>query len=177
MRQRLVDFVIQTVRIPAVHPDPNSQTPDPSTRPTRIPLIGQILILLLLAASFVSGVLMWWGKQVQADEMVTPVWLHGTVVVHGALNPFLCILFGYLLCHHVRVGWQLRANLISGLFMEVAFMGMILSGIGLYYAASPDWREKLVLTHRILGLLLPLGLAGHWVSGLLWARQHRRPSP
>src|SRR5688572_19693874 len=109
-------------------------TPEsPSTRPSRLPALGQLAIALLLFGSFVSGVLIWWGKTVQAHEMVTPGWLRPAFVLHGALNPLLCMLFGYLLCHHIRVGWQLRANLLTGFLMEGVFVGLILTGVGMYY--------------------------------------------
>ncbi len=70
-----------------------------------------------------------------------------------------------------RLGWQLRANLLTGFSMEVIFAGQILSGAGLYYAGSPEWRNVLVGAHRILGVLLPLGLAAHWLAGTRWAKK------
>lgn len=143
---------------------------DPSTRPTRIPGLGQILILLVLGLSFVSGALVWWGQTVQAQELVTPAWLRPTLLLHGSLNPVLCILFGWLLCHHIRRGWQMRANLISGFAMEAVFAGLILTGPALYYVGT-EWRDQLILAHRVLGLLFPATLALHWISGLLWARK------
>jgi len=145
--------------------------PDPATRPTRLSPAGQAAISLLLLLSLVSGVMIWRGKSIQAQELASPDWLHGAVVLHGALNPFLCVLFGYLLCQHIRVGWQMRANLVSGFLMEAAFAGLILTGAGLYYAGSAEWRERLEWAHRIMGILLPLALASHWIAGLLWAKK------
>jgi hypothetical protein len=157
-------------------PEPTSPCLDPVTRPTRIVLLGQLAIAALLLASFVSGVLIWRGKHLQVEQLQAPAWLHSVIVLHGCLNPLLAILFGYLLCHHIRLGWQMRANLLSGFFMEAAFIALILSGAGLYYAGSEVWRERLSLTHRISGLALPAGLAWHWISGLIWARRNAAPS-
>ncbi|HPU54692.1 MAG TPA: hypothetical protein PLH97_00210 [Verrucomicrobiota bacterium] len=144
---------------------------DPASRPTRIAAAGQTVITLLLLAAFVSGALVWWGKRLQLQEGVSPSWLLGALVVHGSLNPALCALFGYLLCHHIRVGWQMRANLLSGFFMEAVFAGQILTGVGLYYAGSEAFRGALSSIHSVLGVLLPVGLAWHWWSGLRWARR------
>jgi len=130
-----------------------------------------VTIVLLLAGGFISGVLVWWGQTIQAEQLATPVWLRPMLVLHGCLFPFQCILFGVLLAHHIRVGWQLRANLLSGFTMELVFAGLILTGIGLYYAGSEEWRERLIGTHRVLGLALPLTLAGHWFMGLRWGRR------
>jgi len=103
--------------------------------------------------------------------METPSWLPGFLVAHGCLNPFLCVLFGYLCCQHIRMGWQLKANLATGFSIEFLFAGLIISGTGLYYAGSAEWRNTLVWGHRVLGLLLPLCLAAHWAAGRRWANK------
>ena len=144
---------------------------DPATRPSRLPLLTRIAVVLLLSLSFISGLLVWQGQRVQEQTMESPVWLHPAVVFHGSLNPFLCVLFGYLCCQHIRFGWQLRANLLTGFTMEFIFAGLILSGIGLYYARAAESRNLCVQTHRILGLLLAPGLGMHWVAGLRWAKK------
>jgi hypothetical protein len=143
---------------------------DPATRPTRLPVWGQCLAALLLLASFFSGVAIWWGQTLQAEEMVTPAWLRGTVILHGALNPVQCVLFGVLLCHHIRVGWQLRANLLAGFLLEAMFAGLIVTGAGLHYAPE-SWRDRLILTHRIFGLALPITLGLHWLVAHFWIRR------
>ena len=101
----------------------------------------------------------------------SPPWLHGLLVLHGCLNPFLCALFGFLCCQHIRMGWHLKANLVTGFSIEFVFAGLILSGAGLYYAGSTEWRNTFLWSHRVLGLLLPLGLAAHWAAGLHWAKK------
>jgi hypothetical protein len=127
-------------------------------------------VVLLLSLGFVSGLLVWWGQAIQAEALETPRWLRTCVVLHGGLNPLLCALFGYLCCLHIRYGWQLRANLATGLAMEFLFAGLILSGVALYYVGSKEWREWMVLLHRTLGVLLPLGLGAHWWAGQRWAK-------
>ena len=119
----------------------------------------------------VSGVLIWWGQTLQARELITPDWLRPAIIVHGCLNPLLCILFGVLLRHHIRIGWALRANLISGFAVELIFAGLILSGLALYYVGAEGARDTVRLIHRVLGLLLPLSLLIHWVAGLRWGHR------
>ena len=144
---------------------------DPATRPSRLPLFTHVAVVSLLSLSVISGLLVWQGQRVLEQKMVAPDWLRPTVVLHGVLNPLLCVLFGYLCCQHIRFGWQLRANLLSGFTMEIIFGGLILSGIGLYYAGTAEGRNLCVLTHRILGVLLAPALGMHWVSGLRWAKK------
>ena len=147
-------------------------TPQASAaRPSRLTALGQVAVTVLLAAGFLSGLALWWGQTLQAEQGTTPTWFRPVLVLHGCLFPVQCILFGFLLCHHIRVGWQLRANLISGFAMELAFAGLIVTGAGLYYVGSEEWRERLVWAHRVLGLLVPVTLAIHWIMGLRWARR------
>jgi len=147
---------------------------DPATRPSRLPMFTHVAVVLLLSLSVISGLLVWQGQRVQEQTMATPAWLHPAVVLHGILNPFLCVLFGYLCCQHIRFGWQLRANLLTGFTIEFIFAGLILSGIGLYYAGAAEWRNWCVQTHRILGLLLAPGLGMHWVAGLHWVKKRSK---
>src|SRR4051812_24126457 len=109
---------------------------DPAARPPRIPVWARIIILLFLLLSFVSGILIWWGQTLQESRDVAPAWLHLLSVVHGSLYPVQCIVFGALAVQHIRIGWQMRANLISGFLMEFIFVGLILTGAGLYYVGS-----------------------------------------
>lgn len=147
---------------------------NPATRPTRLASWEHWLVAGLLALSFLSGVAVWFGQTVQARELAAPAWLHPMLVLHGALNPFQCALFGWLAFQHIRVGWRMRANLLTGFAMEFVFAGLILTGLGLYYAGSPAWRDGFVWAHRVLGLLLPVSLAVHWVAGLRWAEKNSK---
>ena len=144
---------------------------DPATRPSRLPLFTHVAVVLLLSLGFLSGLLVWQGQRVLEQTMAPPAWLRSAVVLHGVLNPFHCVLFGYLCCQHIRCGWQLRANLLTGFTMELIFGGLILSGIGLYYAGTAEWRSLCVLTHRMLGVLLAPALGLHWLAGLYWAKK------
>jgi hypothetical protein len=144
---------------------------DPATRPSRLAWTTHIAVALLLSLSFLSGLGVWRGQSLQASTLAPPSWLHPLRVLHGCLNPFQCVLFGFLCCHHIRIGWQLRANLFSGFFMEFIFAGLILSGAGLYYAGSVEWQNTCIWAHRVLGLLAPVGLAAHWAAGTRWAKK------
>lgn len=144
---------------------------DPSSRPSQLSQLTRVAVVLLLAAGFLSGIAIWWGQTLQAEQMQSPGWLRPILILHGCLFPAQSALFGFLVCHHIRVGWRLRANLVSGFAMEFAFLGLIATGVGLYYVGSDVWRERLVWTHRVLGLAVPLTLASHWIMGLRWARR------
>jgi len=148
----------------------SSSSPDPRTRPSRIPAWGIGAIFLLLGINFVSGIAVWYGQTIQAEQLQTPGWLRPALVLHGCMFPVQCILFGILLAHHIRLGWQLRANLLSGFATEFIFAGLVLTGVGLYYVGAEEWRDRMVWAHRVLGLLLPVSLAIHAAMGLRWGK-------
>lgn len=143
-------------------------------RPGRLSSLIVVIIVTLLAAGFVSGIAVWRGQVLLAERLAAPGWLRPALVLHGCLFPVQCILFGVLLAHHIRMGWQLRANLLSGFAMEAVFFGLIATGAGLYYVGAAEWRERLIWAHRVLGLALPLTLGLHWVMGLRWGRRAER---
>ncbi len=145
-----------------------------SRRPGRLPPWVLWIGMALLALSFVSGVAIWWGQIVNArfDSMdgSVPFQTGGWVRLHGALNPFLCGLLGYLTHQHIRVGWRMRANLASGALMLFSFGGLALTGTFLVYGGGETTREWAVWLHRVLGLILPLALATHWIQAVRWAK-------
>ena len=151
---------------------------DPSDavrRPSRLSPPILFLGLSLLVLSFVSGAVLWWGQVANRGfdgiDSTQLVPLQPWQLIHGALNPFLSVFFGYLLCQHARLSWQMKANRLSGAAMVVVMGGLILTGTGLYYAGSQSWREWLVWSHRALGLSLPLTLAAHWIGAVQWAKK------
>ena len=114
------------------------------------------------------------GAVIVPEEMITPGWLRGTVILHGCLNPVQCILFGVLLCHHIRVGWQMRANLLAGFLLEGVFAGLILTGVAMYYAPE-TWHDRVVWGHRAFGVALPVTLGLHWLTAHFWIRRVTPP--
>ena len=146
--------------------------PDASTRPSRLSLFVHVLVVTALALSFVSGVLLWYGQYISIEGAFgSPPWLHKWRVLHGALNPLLCAIFGYLCARHIRYGWALRANWASGLAMEAAFLILILSSLGLYYADDGRFRDACLNVHRVLGATLPLVLTVHWIAARQWIKK------
>lgn len=145
--------------------------PTPADRPSRLSLVIHTLVVALLLLSFVSGVMLWFGPLLgqPAEELLPPKPARVWVVIHGLLYPFLCVLFGYLLCQHIRYGWELKANRVTGALMEGVFAALILTAVGLYYGPE-SWREALVWAHRVLGLLLPVSLAAHWWTARAWVK-------
>ncbi len=143
---------------------------NPAERPSRLPFLAHAATVLLVSLGFLSGVVLLYFDIVADEGMAKPEWLHGFVVFHGCLFPLQCILFGYLCCQHIRYGWQLKANRRSGFVMEACFIGLILTGVGLYYLGSESLRELCQQIHSVFGVALPISLGVHWFSATRWVK-------
>ena len=132
-------------------------------RPSRLSPVVQTVLTLLLGLSLLSGLALWYGSSLQEQELEPARWFRPALVLHGVLNPFLCALFGYMWVIHMRLGWQKKANRWSGLSVALCLGLLILSGTGLYYG-SEGWHSIFSVTHRLVGVALPLVLASHWIA-------------
>ncbi len=156
-------------------------------RPTRLSATVQWVLLGLLALSFVSGLALWQAapdatrSDPQSFFSETPAtgksgWLTAARLVHGAMNPLLCAMFGWLWQTHLSGGWRMRANVWSGVPLAALFAGLILTGLFLYYpeligaSHDPAARQTLIRWHVWLGLALPAVLVGHLLGAWCWAK-------
>ncbi|MCR4337615.1 MAG: hypothetical protein NUV91_07420, partial [Candidatus Omnitrophica bacterium] len=60
--------------------------------------------------------------------------------VHGAAAMASLLVLGVLIPTHMRRAWQQRRNRITAAVMVLACVLMIMSGYGLYYCGSDQWR-------------------------------------
>lgn len=143
-----------------------------SNRPSRLPIVAHVAVVVLLLLSFISGALIWYGDylNLNADFDAVRFNVRPWRVLHGILNPVLCVVFGSLLVQHIRMGWQLKANRPTGFFMEAVFAMLIITGAGIYY--SPEAAQRMFVSiHRITGLLVPLSLTAHWIAARVWVKR------
>lgn len=136
-------------------------------RPSRLSVWFLTISSLVFALCFISGLVLWWAKRGQAQQLEPPPWLHAWRILHGCTNPIICILAGYLWNGHVRIGWQMRANRSTGLVVAISFCTLILSGLGIYYA-NGGWIGS---WHLALGLAVPWVIAGHVLTGWRWTKK------
>lgn len=90
--------------------------------------------------------------------------------IHGAVMLVFLAMLGTLLAH-VRRGWILRANRLSGCFNVGINALLALTGWLLYYVANDTAREWTSVIHWSIGLAaLPL-LYAHIFIGRMWAKR------
>jgi hypothetical protein len=92
----------------------------------------------------------------------TSVWL---LMLHGGAAMLFLLLLGALVALHVRVGWRLRNNRVSGTVMLAVNTILVATAFGLYYAGSDTLRRWTSDIHIAVGLGFPLLLALHAFLG------------
>lgn len=127
----------------------------------------------------VSG-LLW----LAAHYFMRPVGEFGAVIhplepwsmkLHGAAAMASLWLLGALLQVHIRRALLARRNLLAGWSMIAVFAALVVTGYALYYIAGEDSRPWWSTSHWLLGLLLPVLLLVHVVTGRRVLRRESAP--
>jgi len=145
-------------------------------RPTQLSRATLVILCGLLGVSFVSGLGLWLVHELREEGGDVPRWASACQTLHGLVNPAICTLFGYLWFAHIRGGWKMGVNWRSGGSLTVLLSVLIVTGAGLYYAASG--RHTWFTIHLLAGLLLAAILPIHWWLARRWAKQGSiKPAP
>lgn len=85
--------------------------------------------------------------------------------VHGAAAMAGLIVYGSLLPIHIRRAWTLRRNIVLGVGLIAIMLMLTVTGYLLYYAGGEQSRGVISAVHWIVGLVVPLLLLWHVISG------------
>src|SRR5260370_38079704 len=78
------------------------------------------------------------------------------LMVHGGAAMATLMLLGALVPLHVRHGWRMRRNRITGSLMAACNGVLILTAFGLYYLGMDTIRSWTSDVHIGIGLFLPI---------------------
>src|SRR5690242_6657464 len=78
------------------------------------------------------------------------------LMIHGAAAMATLMLIGALVPLHIQGGWRRRRNRITGVIMSACNALLVVSALGLYYAASDVVRPLMSGIHIGVGLCLPV---------------------
>ena len=81
--------------------------------------------------------------------------------VHGATAFATLLALGAMGAHHVRRGWALKRNRVTGSLVVAVFTLLIATGYALYYLVSDDTHAPVSAVHWALGLALAPILIAH----------------
>ncbi|MFZ3042905.1 MAG: hypothetical protein WA108_14150 [Thiobacillus sp.] len=85
--------------------------------------------------------------------------------LHGLMAMLTLVAIGSLATHHIRLAWNRRKNLRTGLPMLAMAAWLAATGYALYYFSSDDNAAWLPLLHWAAGLALPGLLSIHVLAG------------
>lgn len=138
-------------------------------RPTRLPRWHEWSIYLSFGLLFVTGVA--WlvlERWVRIEGEFGPEHHpaeHVMLILHGIAAYGLLLVAGALIPVHIKVGWSIRRNLLSGLAVVVALAVLGLTALALYYASSESALDWSRLLHWVLGLATLPVLMIHVIRG------------
>lgn len=92
-----------------------------------------------------------------------------TVALHATMAFIVISQLGALWSVHMRIGWRHHKNLKTGLGLVAILAGLLITGLGIYYAGE-DWSVPASTAHIIIGLFIPIILVLHIVA----ARSHEK---
>ncbi|HEX6828949.1 MAG TPA: hypothetical protein VF104_08215 [Burkholderiales bacterium] len=98
---------------------------------------------------------------------------HMLLVAHGVAAALGALLLGSLYPHHMRRAWRHGFNRPSGAVMAGTALGLMATGLLLYYAGDEALRETASLAHQWGGALACVLLPVHVTLG----RRTRRATP
>lgn len=123
---------------------------------------------LLLVPTFLDMRLEWDVPWRLEFSMRLPV-----VAAHALVAFWLLMLFGATWTVHIRHGWRIRGNLVSGFTLVGGMLLLAVTGVGIYYFGDEDLSLLSSAAHTLAGIIAPLFLFYHISVGKFRAREHR----
>ena len=78
---------------------------------------------------------------------------HWSIVAHGIGAYFFMVVLGSLIPVHIKLGWILGRNRLSGSALAGNILVLSLTALGLYYVSDDIFRNWISVAHWSLGLL------------------------
>lgn len=85
------------------------------------------------------------------------------VTLHASIAFLIVSQLGALWSVHMRIGWRHHKNLKTGLSLVAILLGLVITGLGIYYAGE-DWSVPASASHIIIGLFIPIVLVLHIIA-------------
>lgn len=121
-----------------------------ATRAGRLPPLQRWSAYLLFVMCGGSGLAYLLGHEL--DLARTTLANHSVLVAHGVSAALMLVLAGSVLSTHVRVGWRVRRNLLTGILILTILLALAISGEMLYYG-SEESRDLSLWVHWVVGVL------------------------
>jgi len=90
---------------------------------------------------------------------------HWALIVHGIAAYVFLIVGGAMIPVHVKLGWNLRRNLVSGLAVASICIVLALTALALYYVGDEVARHWSSVMHWTVGLIALPAILVHAIKG------------
>jgi hypothetical protein len=131
------------------------------SRVAHLPLWQSFSTHAIFIICAVSGVLYLLAHEFEVKPLALEN--HTILIAHGFAAYFFVLLFGALIPHHIKAGWQSKRNRISGSLMVLVIALLLVSGLFLYY--GDETRDAALWVHWIIGCGLVLLFPLHFIRG------------
>lgn len=144
---------------------------------SRIPLNFRVVIFVILAISWCSGIVFfvlnnWVSVEGDFGPEKHPLQFPA-LMIHAAAAFILMLMIGGILASHVPMGWKTKRLRKIGISLTVLFCIQVITAYLLYYLANEDIRIAVSYVHLACGFSFPFFLIAHIVIGI----KSRRSKP
>lgn len=138
-------------------------------RPTRLPRWQEWAVYVTFGALSVTGVV-WlalnWGVRIEGEfGPEHHPGEHWALVFHGIAAYAFLIIGGAMIPIHVKLGWSMRRNYKTGLWLGVGCILAAVTGLGLYYIGEDIALSTARIAHWVVGLVVIPALLIHAIRG------------
>lgn len=138
-------------------------------RPSRLPRWQELSVYVSLGLLILTGLswlaLDWWVRVEGEFGPEHHPAQHLALVVHGIAAYAFLIIGGALIPVHVKLGWTLKRNWKSGLWLGLSAIVAALSALALYYLGDETLRPAASVVHWAVGLVIIPALLIHAIRG------------
>ena len=141
----------------------------PRRRPTRLPRWHEWAIYIAFGLLLLTGiawlVLDQWVRVAGEFGPEHHPAEHAALIVHGIAAYLFLLAAGALVPVHVKLGWSIGRNKVSGVTLAGLLGLLALSALGLYYLGGEDARGLASIAHWTTGLVALPALIVHALRG------------
>lgn len=138
-------------------------------RPSRLPRWQELSVYATLGLLILTGLLWlaldWWVRTEGEFGPEHHPAQYLALVVHGIAAYAFLVVGGALIPVHVKLGWTLRRNRKSGLWLGLSAIVAAVSALALYYLGDEVLRRLASIAHWAVGLVIIPALLIHAVRG------------
>jgi len=113
------------------------------------------------------------GEFGDTPHPLEPWWMR----LHGFAAMLSLLMLGSLMRGHIRVGWNIGRNRLSGAVLVAAGVTLVATGWGLYYVSSEIARPVISIIHWMIGLSSAVAVAAHVYAAGRARRLARNQTP